>query len=49
MVNIIPIDNNELSDRADLALMITDPARKRKTDPGNPEIARYGIIIKPSV
>ena len=36
--NIINIDNDEESLKKSLMPMITDPARKRKTDPGNPDV-----------
>ena len=36
--NVILIDNNEKQLTEQILPMITDPARKRKTDPGNPEV-----------
>jgi tryptophanyl-tRNA synthetase len=36
--NIILIDSNERELSEQILPMVTDPARKRKTDPGNPEI-----------
>lgn len=36
--NVILIDSDEKQLRNQILPMITDPARKRKTDPGNPEI-----------
>nr|WP_240739480.1 hypothetical protein [Marinitoga lauensis] len=44
--NIIMIDETSESLKKKVMPMMTDPARMRRTDPGNPEKCPVWIIIK---
>jgi tryptophanyl-tRNA synthetase len=44
--NTIALDEPEADIRSKLKTMVTDPARKRRSDPGNPEICPVGDLHK---
>src|SRR5580698_10039646 len=44
--NTIALDEPEADIRAKLKTMVTDPARIKRTDPGNPEICPVGDLHK---